>query len=129
LRTRLAAALALAALACACTSATGDAAGGRIMVVDARGAPLPGAFLVLIPEIDGPSSRHQAYTSSELKAQTADAQGMIHADLDDCLWESDHTYHFRVHLAGYEDATMSVSTELFPPVLRVEMRRLEAGGP
>ena len=126
MRTRLAAALALAALACACSSPTRDAAGGRIMVVDARGAPLPGAFLVLIPEIDRPSPRPQAYTSGELRAQTADAQGMIRADLDDGLWESDHNYHFRVHLAGYEDATMSVSTELFPPVLKVEMRRLEA---
>jgi hypothetical protein len=122
-RIRLAAALALAALACACSSTTGDAAGGRIRVVDSRGNPLPGAFLVLIPEVDSASSRPQAFTSAELKAQTADAQGMIRADLDDCLWDSDHNYHFRVHLAGYEDETMSVSKDLFPPLLTVEMRR------
>ena len=125
MRVRGAAIGALLALVSACSSATHDAGGGPIMVVDAHGAPLPGAFLTLLAESENPSARPQTYTSSELKAQTSDTQGMIRADLDDGLWESDHNYHFRVHLRGYEDVTMSVSKDLFPPILRIEMRRLE----
>src|ERR1035438_3283762 len=117
-RVRSAASVALLALVCACSSATKDNAGGRILVVDAHGAPLPGAFLTLLPETENPSGRPQAYTTEELKAQTSDAQGMFRVDLEDCLWDSDHNYHFRIRRQGYEDETMSVSTDLFPPVLR-----------
>jgi hypothetical protein len=129
MRIPLAVSVAVLALACACSSPPKDAAGGRIMVVDAHGAPIPGAFLTLLAETEEPASRRVTYGSAELKAQTSDAQGMIRAELDDCLWESDHSYHFRIRRRGYEDVTMSVSTELFPPVLRVEMRRLEPEAP
>jgi hypothetical protein len=41
--------------------------------------------------------------------------------MDDCLWPSDDCYHFRVHRSGYEDSTISVSKDLFPPMLKVEL--------
>ena len=125
MRVRSAAIAALLALASACSSPPKDNAGGRIMVVDAHGAPLPGAFLAVVPEAENPSARPQAYTTAELRAHTSDAQGMIRVDLDDYLWDSDHNYHFRVRRQGYEDETLSVSTDLFPPVLRIELRRVE----
>jgi hypothetical protein len=124
-RIRSAAFVALLGLVSACSSPPKDNAGGRIMVVDARGAPLAGAFLSLLPEYENASSRPTAYTTAELRAHTSDTQGMIRVDLDDYLWDSDHNYHFRIRRGGYEDVTMSVSPDLLPPVLKIEMRRLE----
>ena len=125
MRIPAAACAAALALATACSAPTGDNAGGRIMVVDARGAPLAGAFLSFMPEEENPSARPTQYTTREIREHTSDAQGMIRVDLEDCLWDSDHSYHFRVRRGGYEDVTMSVSMDLCPPVLRVEMRRVE----
>lgn len=118
-------AAALVLLACACNSDSGSATGGRVTVVDARGAPLAGAFLVLVPEDDNGSTRPVSYTSWELRDQTSDAQGVFRASLDDCLWESDGCFHFRVRKDGYEEVAMSVSKDLFPPVLRVELKPRE----
>ena len=102
-----------------------------MVVVDALGAPVQGAFLYLVAEDENPSAKPEHFTLAELKARTSDAQGMIRAELDDFLWESDHCYHFRVRRSGFEDVTMSVSRDLFPPVLRIEMKRLvrEPGKP
>jgi hypothetical protein len=118
------AAVIAAALAAACSSTSGEDPRSRMMVVDTLGVPVQGAFLILVPENENPSARPATYTKAELKAQTSDAQGMIRADLDDCLWESDHSYHFRIRARGFEDLEMTVSRDLFPPLLRVEMRRL-----
>ena len=120
-----------AALVSACSSTSGAAEGGRVAVVDALGAPVQGAFLYAVAEDESPSARPEHFTSAELKARTSDAQGMIRAELDDFLRESDHCYHFRVRRSGFEDVTMSVSRDLFPPVLRIEMKRLgqEPGRP
>jgi hypothetical protein len=117
-------ALVLVALAPACSSTPGAAEGGRMAVVDSLGAPVQGAFLYAMPEDENPPARPEKYTSAERKARTSDAQGMLRAELDDFLWESDHCYHFRVRRSGFEDVTMSVSRDLFPPVLRIEMKRL-----
>jgi hypothetical protein len=121
--------LALAALLGGCGSPPGEPAAARVMVVDTRGAPIQGAFLSAIQEDENPSARPQEYTSGELRAQTSDPQGMIHAGLDDFLWESDHCYHFR--RAGFEEVEMSVSRDLVPPVLRIEMKSLsqDSGSP
>jgi hypothetical protein len=118
------AAVTAAVLAAACSSTPGEDPRSRVMVVDTLGVPVQGAFLILVAENENPSARPATYTKAELKAQTTDAQGMIRADLDDCLWESDHSYHFRIRARGFEDLEMTVSKDLFPPLLRVEMRRL-----
>jgi hypothetical protein len=56
----------------------------------------------------------------------SDAQGLVHADLDQYLWESDGCYHFRVRRGGYKNIEMSVSRDLFPQVLKIS---LEAATP
>jgi len=118
------AAVIASALASACSSTPGEDPRSHVMVVDTLGVPVQGAFLILVPENENPSARPATYTRAELKAQTSDAQGMIRADLDDCLWESDHSFHFRIRARGFENLEMTVSKDLFPPLLRVEMRRL-----
>jgi hypothetical protein len=119
---------ALVALVSACSSEPSASAGTRILVVDGSGAPIRGAFLVLLPEVEDPSSRLPKYTSAELGELTSDQQGMIHAELDDCLWDSDRCYHFRIRRGGFEDVEMTVSRDLMPPVLRIEMKRPAPAG-
>ncbi len=118
---------ALALLVGACNSSSGANAGGRIVVVDGSGAPVAGALLILMPEDENQSSTPLGHTTAELRELTSDSQGVIHAQLDDCLWDSDGCYHFRVRRYGYDDVTMSVSKDLFPPVLRVELKPREQG--
>ncbi len=91
---------------------------GRVLVVDSAGTPVPGA--VIYPDYEYSSSQ-KTYTRDDLEALSSDAQGVIHVDLDDFLWDKDGCYHFVIRRAGYEAATMSVSKDLAPPVLRVVM--------
>ena len=88
-------------------------------MVDASGVPLQGA--VIYPESEYGATQ-QKYSDYELRERSSSAQGVILIDLEDYFWESDGCYHFRFHKSGYEDETMSVSRDLFPAVLRVDMR-------
>jgi hypothetical protein len=112
--------LALAILVSGCGSMSPTRAQGRVMIVDGRGAPIQGA--TLMPDYEYPPATAWKYTKDELAVRTSDAQGMILADLNEYFWDSDKCYHFRVHLAGFEDATMAVSKEMFPAVLKIEVK-------
>jgi hypothetical protein len=105
-------------LAPGCGSVAAPDTGSRILVVDGAGTPIPGA--VIYPDYEYSSSQ-KTYTKDDLDALSSDAQGMIHVDLDDFLWDKDGCYHFVIRRAGYDSATMSVSKDLAPPVLRVVM--------
>jgi hypothetical protein len=115
---RILGALSLLVLLSACNSAP-EGAGGTIVVVDGSGAPIKGA--ILIPEDEGPSGATPKYVQEEINARASDAKGVLPADLETCLWD-DGCYHFRIHKAGYEDAAMVVSRELFPPELRIVLK-------
>jgi hypothetical protein len=96
---------------------------GRILLVDGRGAPVPGG--IVLPD----DAETTAKTSRQLQNDAvdlgwiSDAQGIVHADLDQYLWDSDGCYHFRVRRGGYKDVTMSVSKDLFPQVLKISLER------
>jgi hypothetical protein len=113
-----AAAAAMLLLASGCGSVSAPDAGPRVQVVDGAGTPIPGA--VIFPDYEYSSSQ-RTYTKEVLDELASDAQGFIHADLDDFLWDKDGCYHFVIRRAGYDAATMSVSKDLAPPVLRVVM--------
>jgi hypothetical protein len=113
-------ALALVALIAGCATAPTPDELGRVTVVDRRGTPLQSA--VLSPDPENPPAVPRAYDDAEIKERSSDANGVFHVDMDDCIWSSDGCYHFRIHRAGFDDFTMVVSKELFPPMLRVEMR-------
>jgi hypothetical protein len=101
---------------------------GQILVVDAAGAPLPGA--VVLPDAEYPSAEPPRYTDSELKDHATNSEGLVLVYLDDFYWNSDSCYHFRVRRGGYEDEEMTVSRDLFPAVLKIDMRpRLPAAPP
>lgn len=89
-------------------------------MIDPSGAPIQGA--ILIPESENSSAAPSRYDRDEIMSRVSDAQGGLSAMLDLCLWASDGCYHFRIHRAGYEDAAMVVSKDLFPPVLRIVLR-------
>jgi hypothetical protein len=110
----------LVMLLSACGSFSGADSKGHILVVDARGAPIPGALV--LPEDESQSGSPHHYTDSEIYGRATDAQGNLRIDLDDYYWPSDGCYHFRVMRRGYEDETMSVSKDLFPALLKVDMR-------
>jgi hypothetical protein len=111
----------------ACGSMSGLDPRGQILVVDAAGAPLAGAVVLPDAEYDTPLP---PYTASELKDRSTNANGTILIYLDDYYWASDSCYHFRVRRAGYEDETMAVSKDLFPAVLKIDMRpRVPATNP
>ena len=112
--------LALAALASACSTTDEAKPEGRIMVVDARGAPIQGALLM--PEEEFQDVDRTRLTKEERDARLSDAQGSIHAELDDFFWQGDGCYHFRIHREGFEDVDMAVSRDLYPPVLRIELK-------
>jgi hypothetical protein len=115
---RAVAAACLLAMAAGCGSLSVPEPAGRILVVDGSGAPLQGA--VIFPDYEYSSSQ-KTYTREDIDALSSDAQGVIHADLDDYLWDKDGCYHFVIRRAGYDAATMSVSKDLLPPVLKVVM--------
>jgi len=113
----------LAVLISACSSAPGEEAAGRIMLVDGLGAPVQGA--VVLPEEEELSGNvPRVWSRADNLDRTSDSRGIVRADLQQYFWDSDSCYHFRIQRTGFEDVTMSVSKELFPPVLRIN---LEAG--
>jgi hypothetical protein len=110
----------LFSLVAGCKTTLTDDQVGRVMAVDRHGTPLQNA--VLTPDPENAPVVPYVYDSEEIKERASDAKGVFHIDMDDCIWGSDGCYHFRVHRAGFEDSTMVVSKDLFPPMLRVEMR-------
>jgi hypothetical protein len=110
----------LAVLLSACNSKSGANANGRVMVVGTNGVPIQGA--ILVPEEENPPTATQRYSDAELRERASNAKGIISVELDDCLWDSDGCYHFRIRRNGFEDVAMTVSKELFPPVLRIELK-------
>jgi hypothetical protein len=119
--------LGAALLLSACGSMSASDPRGQVLVVDAVGAPLADAVVLPDAEYDSASPR---YTDSDLKERSTNAKGTVLVFLDDYYWASDSCYHFRVHKAGYEDETMAVSKDLFPAVLKIDMRpRVPAANP
>lgn len=123
---RALAAAALVSLAAACGSVSSPDVNGHILVVDGLGTPIRGA--VIYPDYEYSSSRERHYTRDDLEELSSNAQGMINTDMDDFRWDKDGCYHFRIRRAGYEEATMSVSTDLLPPVLKVVLVPLPSPG-
>jgi hypothetical protein len=103
----------------ACGSISASKEPGRVVIVDRHGAPIQNG--VLTPDEENPGPVPHVYDKYELEERASDAQGEFHVDLDDCIWTSDGCYHFRIHRAGFDDFTMAVSKDLFPPVLRITM--------
>jgi hypothetical protein len=107
-------------LASACASAPSANPHGRIMLVDGLGAPVQGA-VVLPEEGDLKTTRQTNWSKDEIAARVSDSQGMVRADLEQYYWDSDGCYHFRVLRTGFEDFAMTVSKDLFPSVLKVNL--------
>lgn len=121
---RLFVAVGLMVFAAGCASSPPVARAGHIMVVDARGAPIKGAFVA--PEMeDDRRTDPRKPTNEELAERVSDAAGVVQADLRLYYWASDDCFHFVITKEGYEDSTFSVSRELFPSMLKI---RLEAVG-
>jgi hypothetical protein len=118
-RWRAFAVLALALLLSACGVLSGSDPRGQILVVDGSGRPLKGAVILPDPETAGGLPK---YTDEELKDRSTNAQGMLLVYLDDFYWSGDGCYHIHVHRSGYEDETMTVSKDLIPAVLKIDMR-------
>jgi hypothetical protein len=110
--------LALAALA-GCHSGVDPDQLGRILVVNTRGVPIPGATVIPYDENE---ARRTELTPEDLKAFTTDQHGMVTVVLEPYLWTEDGCYHFRVRRAGFEAATETVSRDLFPGQLRIELK-------
>ena len=113
----------LVVLAPACSSMHADKPPGRILLVDGRGAPVQGA--IVLPddaETNSKTSRQLQNDAGDL-GWISDAQGIVQADLDQYLWDSDGCYHFHVRRGGYKDVEMSVSKDLFPQVLKISLER------
>src|ERR1019366_9932365 len=102
--------IALVVLISACVSTRGAKAAARIMLVDGSGAPIQGA-VVLPEDPEYPGARRGNLSDAEEQARISDSQGLVHAELDQYFWDSDSCYHFRIHRAGFEDATMTVSKD------------------
>jgi hypothetical protein len=103
----------------ACGSVSNLDPRGQVLVVDAAGAPLADAVVLPDAEYD---TAPPPYSASDLKERSTNEKGSVLVYLDDYYWASDSCYHFRVHKAGYEDETMAVSKDLFPAVLKIDMR-------
>src|ERR1039458_6130413 len=116
--------IAFLALATACTSTDTAKAVGRIMLVNGLGNPIPGA-IVVPEEQENPRAMARRVSDEDKQAWISDEQGIVHADLEQCFSESDGCYHFRIHRGGFEDVTMAVSRDLFPPLLRINLERSE----
>jgi hypothetical protein len=119
-RIRVPALIAWMVLASACASGPGAKTGGRILLVDGLGVPVQGA-VVLPEEGDLKPTRQINWPKDEIEARVSDSQGVVRADLEQYYWDSDGCYHFRVLRAGFEDFAMTVSKDLFPPVLKVTL--------
>lgn len=92
---------------------------GRILVVNTRGVPIAGAIVVPYDENE---ARRNELTPDDLKAFTTDHNGMVTVLLEPYLWTEDGCYHFRVRRVGFEAATETVSRDLFPAQLRIELK-------
>jgi hypothetical protein len=110
----------LAMLVSACGSLSNSDAKGHIMVVDGAGLPIKGALV--LPDDETLSGLPHHYTDSEMEGRSTNAQGAVLIYLDDYYWASDGCFHFHVFKNGYEDEAMSVSKDLFPAVLKIDMR-------
>jgi hypothetical protein len=113
----------LAIFLSACGSMSAGDSKAHILVVDGRGGPIRGALV--LPEDETESGSRHEYTEYEKAERSTDAQGNLRLDLGDYYWASDGCYHFRVTRRGYEAETMAVSKDLFPGVLKVDMRPRE----
>lgn len=117
--------LTAAVLLGACSSLSGDAPSGRILVLDTSGAPIVGARL--LPDDD---AVHTAPVKYDDSIPSSDAHGLFVLDLDDYYSWKDSCYHFRVHKKGYVDETLAVSKDLMPAQLKVELKSTaSAAGP
>jgi hypothetical protein len=112
--------VALAAAAGCATNVASDST-GRVVVVDTRGQPVAGALVLPDPE-DQSTATAAGPPVDDLKAVTTDAAGSVVLPLGDYYWTEDSCYHFRVVRRGYDPVIMSVSRELWPAVLRVELK-------
>jgi hypothetical protein len=112
--------VAFAVLVCGCGSLSAGDARGQILVVDTLGAPIKGALVLPDPEF--PPAEAPRLSDSDIKERSTNAQGMILVYLDDFYWNADACYHIRVRSIGYEDETLAVSKDLFPAVLKIDMR-------
>lgn len=110
----------LALLVSSCGALSGSDPRGEVIVVGPDGAPLKGAVVIPDPEFD--SNAPPKLTDSELEQHATNAQGVVLIYLDDFYWGGDACYHIRVHLAGYEDEAVTVSKDLLPAVLKIDMR-------
>ncbi len=114
--------IALAALAPGCASGREKAPEpARIVAVTPSGAPIQGA--ILLPEVENERNAPPLLSPEDIRERTSDARGQFHVDLESYFWSSDGCFHFRVIGGGFETVTMAVSRDLFPPVLRIEMKR------
>jgi hypothetical protein len=109
----------LLALAAGCRSGVDPDQLGRILVVNSRGVPIAGATVVPYDENE---VRRAELTPEDLKAFTTDQHGTVTVLLEPYLWTEDGCYHFRVRRPGFEAATETVSRDLFPAQLRIELK-------
>jgi hypothetical protein len=111
-------ALVLSLFVSSCTSP--NSIQDRVMVVESHGLPVQGA--VLVPTFEDAKDAPPVLDPYEIRARSSDAHGVFHVDLDDCYWASDGCYHFHISKGGYDDVDMSVSKDLFPPMLKVDLK-------
>jgi len=93
---------------------------GQVQVVDIKGNPIPGA--VVLPDPETAIIRPKDEESELVKAGTTNQAGLVSVNLEGFYWSDDNCYHFKVTRRGYEIAILSVSRELFPGHLRVELK-------
>ena len=115
------------ALTAGCSTLTGPDPKGQLLLVDSAGMPVAGVAVVPGQESDNAPAPN--YAQLALEKHTSDAQGRLQVDLDEFVWSSDGNYHFLIHRAGYEDFTMTASKDLFPPLLRIELKARAAPAP
>jgi hypothetical protein len=109
----------LLVLLSACGSFGTPSGPGVVVIVDRHGTPLQNG--VLIPDPEGAQEVPHAYDKYELQQRASDVNGVFHVDLDDCYWTSDNCYHLKIYRTGYDNISMTVSKDLFPPVLKITM--------
>jgi hypothetical protein len=115
------AALGLFVLMSACSSAPTAKPAGRILLVDAHGVPVQGALVLQEYDEESRYNRPIEPPVDDRDPRISDAEGIVHADLAQYLWDSDGCYHFQVQRRGFEDFALTVSRELFPAVLTITL--------
>jgi hypothetical protein len=106
-------------LLAACGTFSTPTGPGIVVIVDRHGTPLQNG--VLVPDYEGAQEIPHTYDKYELAQRASDAKGVFHVDLDDCYWNSDDCYHFKIYRTGFENCSMTVSKDLFPPVLKITL--------